>query len=652
MSENPPRHSSFQSLLLALVPLLTAGAAAAFLYSNRPEPLLPEKAPVKAPPPTLPATASAEELAKPWLLAEPARVSRDFVGSAACRDCHAAIFEKYQSTGMARAFAPVEPGNPAAVPPAGDFLHGGRTYRVETRDGRQLHCEALKDDGPEPIYEQQVPIDFAMGSGNKGRSYLFHRNGLLFMSPISYYSEQDRFDLSPGYHPEKGDRFERRISSRCLSCHVGQANPVENQLDRYGDPPILEHGIGCERCHGPGAAHIAFRQGDPGAPASDPVIRLSRLTHELREAVCNQCHLLGADEVLRFGRSDFDFRPGMHLSEVWTLFLEPSTVTDDGSPRAVSQVEQMRSSRCYRLSGDSPDPGGIADRKLDCTSCHDPHFTPAPEDRAAWYRNRCLSCHEQQGCTLPAEMRHAPPALDSCIHCHMPKSHDNDIPHVSQTDHSIVRLADAAVRRRPNSGRRSSEIFTDGLTVPPQDLQRARGLAAARQAESKNDKDLAAQAISQLEPIAAANPRDLPSAAAIAKCYLIVGRPQDAVPLWQVMLEVDTQNEEALLSLAQYSHRTGMAKASLKFVDLFLERNEWPAHAQGLRAQLREQLGDSDGALESARIALERDPTQVTAYLWLEQACSRAGLVDEAKRYQGIRERLQRRTAELKKEGN
>ena len=41
--------------------------------------------------------------------------------------------------------------------------------------------------------------------------------------------------------------------------------------------------------------------------------------------------------------------------------------------------------------------------KLGCISCHDPHDQPAPEAKAAYFRDRCLECHADRGCRLPRE---------------------------------------------------------------------------------------------------------------------------------------------------------------------------------------------------------------------------------------------------------
>ena len=632
---SPPAQprSVVTSTLLALVPLALAGLGVLFLKWNQPGDLTAPHQTAQPAGPVVgndtPLATTPQEIQKMWALQDPPPVSTGFVGSAACRDCHAEIHDKYVRTGMGQSFGRI--GEVASLEQRADtgFQAAGRQYHIESSNGQTLHCEALTDDQPGAIYEQKVPIQYAMGSGHKGRSYLFEQGGALFMSPISWYAEGDRFDLSPGYKPEQGDRFERRITSRCLSCHVGQVNAVPGRLDHVGSPAFHELSIGCERCHGPGERHVALHQGDWQAGQTDPIVNPSRLEPELREAVCNQCHLLGADEIPRYQRSDYDFRPGMYLSEVWSLFLEPAMTNVDGTPRAVSQVEQMRDSRCFRVSNG----------KLGCVSCHDPHASVPEAEAESYYRNRCLECHSQQGCALPEPQRAV--KNDSCIACHMPRVGDNDIPHVSQTNHAIPRSVDVELTPISRS-RRQAELFQDGPLLPKPDVQRARGIAAAKQAELKQNDELAGTALQMLEPVVAANPLDTAATAALARCYQLIGRFRDAGPIWRDVVAGDPNNEEALLTMAQILQQTGQWKESLDFLEAFLKLNEWPAHAHGMKAQLCERLGELDTALQAAEIAFQRDPTRKTAYIWLEQSCLKAGRTADAERYRLLRERLER----------
>jgi hypothetical protein len=147
----------------------------------------------------------------------------------------------------------------------------------------------------------------------------------------------------------------------------------------------------------------------------------------LRESVCEQCHLQGFARTDRPGRTVFDFRPGLALDDFVTVSYgrgDPAAAM-----RAVGHVEQMRKSVCYERSSG----------KLGCISCHDPHRRPAPEERASFYREKCLQCHADKPCATPAVERIKKKG-DDCAACHMPKSQTTvDVAHTSITIHLIER---------------------------------------------------------------------------------------------------------------------------------------------------------------------------------------------------------------------
>ncbi len=95
----------------------------------------------------------------------------------------------------------------------------------------------------------------------------------------------------------------------------------------------------------------------------------------------------------------------------------------------VGQVEQMKASRCFRASR-----GGLG-----CVSCHDAHEVPAPGEKVAYFRERCLACHDDHGCKLPEPVRLARNREDYCVDCHMPVSPTVDAVHIAVRDHRILR---------------------------------------------------------------------------------------------------------------------------------------------------------------------------------------------------------------------
>lgn len=70
-------------------------------------------------------------------------------------------------------------------------------------------------------------------------------------------------------------RLTRAVEPSCLQCHASRVRPVRTQ-NRYGDPPFLENGVSCERCHGPGSEHAHD-------PAKSPMVNPAKLDAERRD---------------------------------------------------------------------------------------------------------------------------------------------------------------------------------------------------------------------------------------------------------------------------------------------------------------------------------------------------------------------------------
>jgi len=137
----------------------------------------------------------------------------DWVGSQKCAQCHREIWESYQSHPMANSAA-----NVLEASIVEDYTRqtsfsqpASRTYRVERTPEYVWHHESMTDKAGDVLYDQAVEIDYAIGSGKRGRSYLIDRGGLLKASPITWYSQGQRWGLSPGYQPRIHQRFDRRV---------------------------------------------------------------------------------------------------------------------------------------------------------------------------------------------------------------------------------------------------------------------------------------------------------------------------------------------------------------------------------------------------------------------------------------------------------
>lgn len=548
----------------------------------------------------------------------------EFVGSQKCGECHSDIARSFAAHPMANTLAAVVDAAPIEVieGESAEFETQGRKYRVERDDDRMIHTEFMNDDDGKPIYEQSEEVQYAVGSGTNARTYLIDHGGVMFESPITWYTEKRIWDLSPGYHDNPSQRFSRRITDGCLQCHSGHPAPVgDGTSARFEEPPFRELGIGCERCHGPGKRHVdKFEAVDPNAAGNSEdmlIVNPARLDRQLQDSVCYQCHMAGERRILRKGKSYHDFRPGMATEDVWTVFVSPTPVAADGTAQFVSHVEQMQSSACFRGSEGS----------LRCTTCHDPHSSPAPSERDEFYRQRCNQCHADQGCSLSIEERERPPALNSCMHCHLPSSGSADIPHTSASDHRILRSPSRDADAVGDSQQHAVwSIFDDSdERMPEWEVQRARALALSEQAIEEGDQRLLFDAIAALEAASTRDSDDVEVLSTLGYFYCTTRNDAKAMTTLQAALRADPQNELSLKNLGMMALQNRAFDTGLRSCERYLEVNAWDPTLFGPYASLLANSGDLPAAVEAVERGLLLDPTQLKLRSFAVQLYARLG---------------------------
>jgi tetratricopeptide (TPR) repeat protein len=375
-------------------------------------------------------------------------------GNEVCAKCHGGIAEKYAGTAMARASGPATQDFMA-----GEFTHAasGMHYRVyEENDEAWLSFERS---GENELHGKRK-LQYFIGSGHRGRTYLFADDGFVFESPINFYAAKGAggdgvWDMAPAYQDAKEMPLNLPAAPSCLACHTSNAlAPMAGTENRYGTPLFAHDGVTCERCHGAGLEHVKQAQEGPaksaqinagaksgtrskGPPSANAapeartativaagagIVNPAKLAPARRDAVCMQCHLEGNAAIEQPGRHLYQFQAGEDLGD----FVHYFVLTGDGkdSVRAVSQFEALAQSKCKRASGDA----------MMCTSCHDPHSSPTAAERVAFYRGKCLACHgEAFGAKHHVEQQ-------DCAQCHMPRLATADVAHTQASDHRIMRV--------------------------------------------------------------------------------------------------------------------------------------------------------------------------------------------------------------------
>jgi len=338
--------------------------------------------------------------------------SNDPFDSQACASCHADIYKSYTTTAMATASGPATDGLTT-----GELDHKDSKihYRVYEQDGKVWM--SYERPGKDGLHGQRELLYF-IGSGKKGRTYLFSDQGFLFEAPINWYSQEKRWNMTPAYTEASEMPLNLPAYVDCLNCHTsGMRPPVPGTDSKFSGKPFSHGGITCQRCHGSDTNH---------ADGKGAVVNPAKLSPDRRDAICMECHFEGTVAVEQPAKHLYQFQPGDRLSDYIHYFVLNGN--REQAPRAISQYEALSQSTCKRQSGD----------KMWCGSCHDAHREPAPEERVAYYRAKCLACHGEAF----AAKHHAD--KPDCTHCHMPALPSKDVAHTQTTDHRIQRYPNDA----------------------------------------------------------------------------------------------------------------------------------------------------------------------------------------------------------------
>lgn len=413
-------------------------------------------------------------------------VAPGYVGSKACFACHENIYHSFVKTGMGRSMQRIAELDTTSFPADSTVTIGttDRTLRVY-RDQTGWHQSETEPN----VFVEDHRLEYVVGAGANGFTFLIQRGSYLFQAPLSFYSRTAKWDLSPGY--ESVDLgFSRPAPEACIACHSGRPNPVAHRDGEYRDPPFDELAVGCENCHGPGAEHVKALGRVPAT-----IVNPAKLPARVAEDICMNCHQRGDVRILQPGKSYADFRPGQPLVQTLAIFKLPAAENGQERDDLLEHDAAMKASRCFRASGG----------KLSCLTCHDPHVERTGLPAVSFYRAKCLTCHTDASCRLPLSVRTAKNPANDCVGCHMPKRDVTIISHSALTNHRIPAAPTSKYTDAPAPDPATGLVLIDPpfnrpASVPDLTLLRAYSELAPRYPAYQNWYLVLLQRLSQTEP--------------------------------------------------------------------------------------------------------------------------------------------------------
>jgi predicted CXXCH cytochrome family protein len=500
---------------------------------------------------------------------------------------------------------------------ANTFHHerSDRYYEMIERGGVYYQGRYQLDHDGRRINEFEQRITHFLGSGVNERDYLhLTPEGRLTQMPIVWYGKLNRWGIAPGYDQADHAGFTRDVSYDCMFCHNGYPAPstVNDRESLASYPQVLPEGIDCQRCHGPGSAHIQLAS-DEHSTIGDvraAIVNPAKLDHDRALDVCAQCHLETTsfdlpDMITRFDRGVFSFKPGERLTDARVHFdYAPGSGREDRF-EIVGQVYRMRQSPCFVQSN-----GGLT-----CTTCHDPHVATRGIPMREKTRSQCLTCHDLTSLASHQEMLQADVSGGGdCTSCHMPARRTEDVVRLVMTDH---RIGIHDLSTDTTAPRDEMQVHYRGgveFYREPPDMSSAEKELLLGVAHVRYDANVGAgirmieSALGDLSPASSIPYVEL------ALAYLKLGRAAPAVKWLEQAVSVEPDNPRAWNNLGKSRESVGDQAGARQAYEKALELDQQNTFARTNLASVLARNGDLDAATAQAVRAVSLDPFSFEAH--------------------------------------
>jgi tetratricopeptide (TPR) repeat protein len=509
----------------------------------------------------------------------------EFVGSETCASCHAEQSRSRNDHHMALTGLPVDEATRER------FFSAARLEKPIDWAGAAGPPRYIASPGGvflETTGEGRVPVAAVFGSGARGFTPISAEAGRRIRElRLSFSAKLDAWLLTPGSAEDEdpsGAVKSAEESRDCLDCHASLLVWRDDRLDASSS----SLGVQCERCHGPGSAHVEAISSSGG---ESRIFNPGLLRADGQAVFCGQCHRRPSD-------------------------IDPLSVMTRAPSMARHAGAGLMLSECFRRS--------LKEKTITCLDCHDPHENIQASAR---YRESCLRCH------AAPETEHRSQTIGSssdCVSCHMPVE-EKGFQGLRFTDHWI-RRPDAPI---PLDSFERGE-YLEYLEGSYREAALRPGLGDEKMARfrvnlaevifAKGDPESAFRTLEEGLSFAPNYSQRLRG----ASLYRQAGRLDEALATLEGAVRLEPGQAEAYYQQGEILLLQGKADEAVARYRQALERDPASAFTEnGLGSALASQ-GNPEDAGTHFRRALELKPDYAEAHNNLGLALRRTGSFDEA----------------------
>jgi len=603
----------------------------------------------------------------------------DYIGEQQCQSCHQAESQQWQGSHHQQAMQIADDSSVLGDFSGVSFSKEGVTTRFFKDQGRFM----VNTDGANGEM-QDFEISYVFGVFPLQQYMVKFPGGRIQVLDIAWDTRdaseggQRWYSLHPNDKISAGDVLHwtgpnLNWNYMCADCHsTNLQKNYDSKSDSY-KTSWSEMNVSCEACHGPGSAHQSWAQSaEQGKPeelenkgltvllderegVTWPRDETSGLPHRSRPnterkeiEVCARCHS-------RRGQLSEDFVPGQPFMNAY----HPALLTD-GLYYADGQMQDevyvwgsFRQSKMYQAG-------------VSCSDCHNPHSgeLKAPQQQV------CAQCHAPATYASPKHHFHeADSPGGNCIACHMPATtlmgvderndHSFRIPrpdlsaslgmpnactqcHLGKTANWGADSLQKWYGRQPKGyqqfalaltaariGERSAAARLQALAMNPGQAGIARATAFSEMGNQLDQASLIAiqQGLNDEDPLVRQGA--LSGLESAPMQYRIMALPS----VWDDVLAVRIQAARMLASYPadqlRADRKEKLDTVLAEYIQTQQFNGERPESQLNL-GSLYQELGRLDEAEHAYRLALQRQPQFVPAYVNLAQLLGSLGRVEDA----------------------